>query len=225
MLMSTQILFIRHGETDWNRIKRIQGHTDIPLAATGVEQARRLAQRLVEEAVQGARLDAIYSSDLLRARQTAQPIATALGLPLQLREGLRERLYGAFEGYDREQIAERYPDEFEHWQSRDGGFAPPDGESMRAFYRRVMETVAPIVAAHPGGRVACVAHGGVLDCVYRFARDLTLEVPRDYALLNTSINVVDFEGGKGKVVSWADIAHLDAPSDDDTLRRIPEPGR
>jgi probable phosphoglycerate mutase len=223
--MSTQILFIRHGETDWNRIKRIQGHIDIPLATTGVEQAKRLAQRLAGEAAQGMRLDAIYSSDLQRAQQTAQPIATALGLPLQLRKGLRERLYGAFEGYDRDQIAERYPDEFEHWQTRDGGFAPPDGESMRAFYHRVMETVTPIVAAHPGARIACVAHGGVLDCVYRFARDLTLEVPRDYALLNTSVNVVDFAGGKGKVVSWADISHLDTPSDDDTLRRIPEPGR
>src|SRR3984957_448886 len=128
--MSTQILFIRHGETDWNRIKRIQGYIDIPLATTGVEQAKRLAQRLAGEAAQGMRLDAIYSSDLQRAQQTAQPIATALGLPLQLRKGLRERLYGAFEGYDRDQIAERYPDEFEYWQTRDGGFAPPDGESM-----------------------------------------------------------------------------------------------
>jgi 2,3-bisphosphoglycerate-dependent phosphoglycerate mutase len=223
--MSTQILFIRHGETDWNRIKRIQGYIDIPLATSGIEQAQRLAKRLIDEAAQGARLDAIYSSDLQRAQQTAQPFASVLGLPLQLREGLRERSYGAFEGYDREQIAERYPVEFEHWQSRDGGFAPPDGESMRAFYHRVMQTVQSIVAAHPGGRVACVAHGGVLDCVYRFARDLTLEVPRDYALLNTSINVVDFDGGKATVVSWADVAHLDAPSDDDSLRRISEPGR
>ena len=223
--MSTQILFIRHGETDWNRIRRIQGHLDIPLATTGVEQAQRLARRFADEAGQGGRLDAIYSSDLQRAQQTARPIAAALGLPLQLREGLRERQYGAFQGYDKEEIAERYPDEYEHWQTRDAGFAPPAGESMRAFYHRVMDAIAPLVAAHPGGRIACVAHGGVLDCVYRFARDLTLEVPRDYALLNTSVNVVDFDGGKARVVSWADVAHLDAPSEDDTLRRITEPGR
>jgi probable phosphoglycerate mutase len=223
--MSTQILFIRHGETDWNRIKRIQGHIDIPLATSGLEQAQRLADRLADEARQGAQLDAIYSSDLQRAQQTAQPLAHALGLPVHLREGLRERSYGAFQGYDRDEIAERYPDEYERWQTRDSGFAPPEGESMRAFYHRVMDAIGPIVAAHPGGRIACVAHGGVLDCVYRFARDLSLEVPRDYALLNTSVNVVDFEGAKGKVVSWADISHLDTPSDDDTLRRIPEPGR
>ena len=141
-------------------------------------------------------------------------------MPLQLREGLRERSYGAFEGYDRDEIAERYPDEYEHWQTRDAGFAPPAGESMRAFYHRVMDAITPIVTAHPGGRVACVAHGGVLDCVYRFARDLSLDVPRDYALLNTSVNVVEFDGGKAMVKSWADVSHLDAPSEDDTLRKI-----
>ena len=222
--MSTQILFIRHGETEWNRVKRIQGFIDIPLATSGLEQAERLAHRLADEAQQGARLDAIYSSDLQRAQQTAQPIAHVLGLPLQLREGLRERSYGAFQGYDRDEIAERYPDEYERWQSRDAGFAPPEGESMRTFYHRVMDAIVPIVAAHPGGRVACVAHGGVLDCVYRFARDLSLEVPRDYALLNTSVNVVDFEGGEATVKSWADVSHLDAPSEDDTLRKSVTPG-
>ena len=96
--MTTQILFIRHGETDWNRIKRIQGHIDIPLATTGLEQAQRLARRIASEAKEGARLDAIYSSDLQRAQQTAQPIADALGLQLQLREGLRERSYRRIPG-------------------------------------------------------------------------------------------------------------------------------
>ncbi|HXZ09027.1 MAG TPA: histidine phosphatase family protein, partial [Paraburkholderia sp.] len=98
--MTTQVIFIRHGETDWNRIKRIQGHIDIPLATSGVEQAQKLARRLQQEAKEGARLDAIYSSDLLRAQQTAQPVASSLGLPLQLREGLRERSYGSFQGHD-----------------------------------------------------------------------------------------------------------------------------
>src|SRR5580692_578071 len=125
--MTTQVLFIRHGETDWNRIKRIQGHIDIPLATTGLDQAQRLARRLAGEAGQGGRLDAIYSSDLQRAQQTAQPIADALGLSLNLREGLRERSYGAFQGYDRDEIAERYPDEYDHWQTRDASFAPPEG--------------------------------------------------------------------------------------------------
>ena len=123
---------------------------------------------------------------------------TALGLPLQLREGLRERSYGAFQGYDRDQIAERYPDEFEHWQTRDAGFAPPDGESMRAFYHRVMETVSQSSRRIPAGGLRASRTVACSIACYRFARDLTLEVPRDYALLNTSVNVVDFAAREGR---------------------------
>ncbi len=223
--MSTRILFIRHGETDWNRIKRIQGHVDIPLAATGIEQAQSLAERLAREAQDGARLDAIYSSDLQRAQQTAQPIADALALPIALSQGLRERSYGAFQGHDSDEIAARFPDEYAQWQTRDPGFAPPDGESLRAFYHRVLHALEPIVAAHPNGRIACVAHGGVLDCVYRFAHGLSLDAPRNYALLNTSINIVDFDSGNATVVSWADVAHLGGYSEDDGLKKAAESGR
>ena len=218
--MTTRVLFIRHGETDWNRIKRIQGHIDIPLSTSGIEQAHKLAERLAGEAKQGARLDAIYSSDLTRAQQTAQPIADVLGMSLQLREGLRERSYGAFQGHDSDEISVRFPDEYAHWQTRDPGFAPPDGESSRAFYHRVLHTIEPIVAAHPDGRIACVAHGGVLDCVYRFANNLPLDAPRSYALLNTSLNLVDFDIGVATVVSWADVRHLGGRSEDDGFRRV-----
>jgi probable phosphoglycerate mutase len=224
--MTTQILFIRHGETDWNRIKRIQGHIDIPLATTGIAQARRLAQRLADEAKQGARLDAIYSSDLQRAQQTAQPIGDALGQPLQLRENLRERSYGAFQGHDSDEIALRFPDEYAQWQTRDPGFAPPEGESQRVFYHRIVHAIEPLVAAHPGGRIACVTHGGVLDCVRRFATSMPLDAPRNYPLLNTSVNVLDYENGRATIVSWADVAHLDAGSaDDDGFRKGPESQR
>ncbi|MEI5999293.1 histidine phosphatase family protein [Paraburkholderia bengalensis] len=219
--MATQVLLIRHGETDWNRIKRIQGHIDIPLATSGVEQAQRLAERFAREAQAGARLDAIYSSDLLRAQQTARPFADALGLPLQLREGLRERNYGAFQGHDSDEIALRFPDEYAQWQTRNPGFSPPEGESQRVFYHRVLHAIEPIVAAHPNGRIALVAHGGVLDCVYRFANGLPLDAPRTYALLNTSVNAVDFDGGHATVVSWADVAHLDGHSADDSFKKTP----
>ncbi|RQS10513.1 histidine phosphatase family protein [Burkholderia sp. Bp9002] len=214
-MATTQILFIRHGETAWNRIKRIQGHIDIPLADTGLAQVQRLAARLAREARDGARIDAIYSSDLMRAQQTAQPAADALGLPLVLREGLRERAYGLFQGHDSTEIEARFPDAYAAWQTRDPGFEPEGGESQRAFYHRVLHALEPIVAAHPGGRIACVAHGGVLDCVYRFANGLELAAPRNYQLLNTSINVVDYAGGRAQVVQWADISHLSEASDDE----------
>ncbi|MGN6668051.1 MAG: histidine phosphatase family protein [Trinickia sp.] len=221
--MPTQVLFIRHGETSWNRVKRIQGHIDIPLAETGIRQAQRLAQRLMKEARDGARLDAIYSSDLQRAQQTAQPAAAALGIAPRLVEALRERSYGVFQGHDSEEIAQRYPDDYARWQTRDPGFAPAGGESVRAFYHRIVHAVAAIVANHPGGRIACVTHGGVLDCVYRHARGLTLDAPRDYALLNTSVNTVEFdEDGRATVLQWADVAHLDGASEDDGLARQPK---
>lgn len=219
-MATTQILFIRHGETEWNRIKRIQGHIDIPLAETGLAQAGQLAERLARDARAGVRIDAIYSSDLMRARQTAKPAADALGLPLTLSEGLRERAYGVFQGYDSAQIEARFPDAYARWQTRDPGFAPEGGESQRAFYHRVLHEVERIVAAHPGARIACVAHGGVLDCVYRFANDLPLDAPRHYALLNTSVNVVDYDGGRARVVRWADVDHLSAASDDDGYRKV-----
>lgn len=214
--MSTEVLFIRHGETDWNRIKRIQGHIDIPLAETGVAQARRLAQRVLREVRDGARLDAIYSSDLQRAQQTAAPAAEALGLTLRLDAGLRERAYGVFQGHDSAEIAARFPDEYAVWQTRDPGFAPPGGESSRMFYHRILHAVDTIVAAHPGGRIACVTHGGVLDCIYRRAHGLPLDAPRSYALLNTSVNRVEFaDDGCLQVLAWADVAHLDNAADDD----------
>ncbi|MBN3852714.1 histidine phosphatase family protein [Paraburkholderia sp. Ac-20340] len=221
--MTTQILFIRHGETDWNRIKRIQGHIDIPLATSGVDQAVLLGARFAREAQEGARLDAVWSSDLMRAQQTAQPVAQAFGLTVQLTEGLRERNYGAFQGHDSDQIAERFPDEYAHWQTRDPGFAPPEGESQRELYHRVLHALEPILAKHPEGRIACVAHGGVLDCIYRFANGIELEAPRAWPLLNTSVNVVDFErdsaGLKARVVAWGDVSHLPAKSDDDSIKR------
>ncbi|MGN7981527.1 histidine phosphatase family protein [Burkholderia sp. 22313] len=219
-MATTQILFIRHGETAWNRIKRIQGHIDIPLADTGLAQAQRLAVRLAREAREGQRLDAVYSSDLMRAQQTAQPFADALGLPLQLREGLRERSYGVFQGHDSTEIETLFPDAYAAWQTRDPGFAPDGGESQRELYHRVLHALEPIVAAHPGGRIACVAHGGVLDCVYRFANGLDLSAPRSYPLLNTSINVVDYVNDRARVVQWADVSHLDDASDDDGYRKV-----
>lgn len=227
--MTTQILFIRHGETDWNRDKRIQGHIDIPLAQTGVEQAERLGRRLAGEARDGERVDAIWSSDLMRAQQTAEPSAAALGLTIRPAKGLRERSYGLFQGLDSDGIAARFPDEYAHWQTRDPGFTPPEGESLRELYHRVLHALEPVIAEHRGGRVACVTHGGVLDCVYRFARGIALDARRDWPLLNASLNVVDFESDgyvtQANIVSWGDVSHLDGASRDDGFKRDPEPTR
>lgn len=216
--MSTQVILVRHGETLWNRVKRIQGHKDIALSELGVDQAARLAARLARDARHDWTAHAIYSSDLARAQQTARPVASALGLPLALDSALRERAYGSFEGLDVEAIGARYPAQYAHWQSRDPLFTPPGGESQQRFYERSTEALAELAARHVGQRIICVTHGGVLDCIYRFARHLPLGAQREHALLNASINVVEFAPHSARIIAWADTRHLDAPSDDDGFR-------
>jgi len=214
--MTTQIVLVRHGETDWNRVKRIQGHLDIGLSATGREQAQRLAVHLSERVHQGPgmRIDGIYSSDLARARETAQPLADALGKTVVPTPALRERMYGAFEGHDPEQIRARFPIEYAAWQTRDPQFAPAGGESQQAFYDRVTTALVGLAQRHVGQRIVAVAHGGVLDCAYRYANRMSLVAPRTHALLNASVNVLDFDVDGARVIRWADIEHLEASADD-----------
>ena len=127
---ATRILAIRHGQTAWNAAARIQGHTDIELDDTGQWQARRVAQALGDEDLQ-----AIYSSDLARARDTAAPLAALHGLPVGIDEGLRERGFGDFEGLSFEQIEARWPDQALAWRRRDPAFGPRGGEVLRDLHQ------------------------------------------------------------------------------------------
>jgi probable phosphoglycerate mutase len=198
-------LAIRHGETDWNTGQRIQGHTDIPLNARGLEQARRLALALADE-----RLDALYSSDLQRARQTAAPLARAHGLTVQLEPGLRERGFGDFEGQTYAQIETRWPDGAAAWRRRDLDFAPPGGgESLPDFEARCVAHVRRIALRHPGQSVALVAHGGVLDMLYRAASRAGLQAPRTWQLGNATINRLLWADEGLMLVGWDDARHLD----------------
>jgi probable phosphoglycerate mutase len=219
-MTSTQIILVRHGETEWNRVKRIQGHLDIDLSQGGRGQARALAARMADEARQGLRIDALYSSDLARARQTAEPLAHVLQQVVTLEPALRERQYGVFQGHDAEQIREQFPADYLAWQSRDPQFAPPGGESQAAFYARVVEVLDALVQRHRAQRIVCVAHGGVLDCAYRYARGIALTLPRTQALLNASLNVLEFDAHGARVVRWADVAHLQDSSDDGAHDRV-----
>jgi 2,3-bisphosphoglycerate-dependent phosphoglycerate mutase len=148
----TTLLLARHGETDWNRELRIQGSSDIALNELGREQASALAQELAD-----VPLDAIYSSDLSRARETAEAVAATHGLQVRLDPRLRERAFGSWEGLTREDIAE-LPDRSRH-----------DGESDDEVRERVLEAVQAIADAHPGEQVLVVAHGGALNALWHHA--------------------------------------------------------
>ena len=207
-MTATTLWLIRHGETAWNAIGRMQGHTDIPLNETGLEQAGMLARQLVEDH-KTEHFAALYVSDLGRARQTAQPTSHALALPVQLDPQLRERNYGIFEGLTRDEIAQQYPEGWVHIKARTPEYQIPDGESIAQFYARTLAVLGRLAAQHPGQQILVVAHGGILDCAYRAATDIGLMVPRGHALMNASINRVSFEDGNFKLLGWGDTSHLD----------------
>lgn len=203
MAEATRILAIRHGQTAWNADARIQGHRDIDLDATGLAQAEALAQALAGESI-----DALYSSDLRRAWQTAMPLARRAGLALRLDAGLRERGFGDFEGLSFADVSERWPAQAERWRRRDPSFGAPGGEVLSDFHDRAVEAVIRLARAHPGQQIAVVTHGGVLDLLYRAATRLPLEAPRAWPVANAAINRLLYADQGLSLVGWADVAHL-----------------
>lgn len=200
----TELILIRHGVTAWNRERRFQGQIDTPLSDIGLAQARITADRLA-----GRSVTALYSSDLRRALQTAEPISAALRLPVRIEPGIRERNYGAFEGRTFDEIQRDLPEAFERWRAREVDFVISEGaETLASFAQRVARAMVEVASRHPGESIALVTHGGVLDCAYRVATGLALDAPRKHAVLNASLNTVVWSGGRFDLAAWADIAHL-----------------
>lgn len=207
---ATRIIAIRHGETAWNVDTRIQGQLDIGLNETGHWQAQRLARAMADEC-----LDAVYSSDLARARETAQVLANGVGLEVRVDSDLRERGFGIFEGLTYAEIERRFPDEARRWRQRDASFGPAGGERLQGFYQRAVGAVAAIAARHRGQHIAVVTHGGVLDALYRAASRVALDAPRTWQVGNASINRLLASDEGFVLVGWADAFHLEDPALDE----------
>jgi len=158
---ATRILLARHGETDWNRIGRWQGHADPPLNETGRHQAAALAGRLTGDGVA-----AVYSSDLQRAGETARIVADRLRLPVVQDADLREIDVGSWSGLTRDEVRARYPDGFARWLDGEIGH---DGETREDLTDRVVSAVERIADAHPGETVLVVTHGGAIRALRRHA--------------------------------------------------------
>lgn len=198
-----ELVLVRHGETPWNRERRLQGHIDIGLNAAGHRQAGAVGRRLARE-----RVDALYTSDLKRARQTAEAIAESTGLPVQADERLRERSYGVFEGHCIDELARHFPAQHADWQARRVDAVIERGETLRVFHQRIAMALGGIARRHPDQRVVLAVHGGVLDCAYRLATDTPLDARRAWDLLNASINRIEFDGRRFVLRDWGDIGHL-----------------
>jgi probable phosphoglycerate mutase len=209
----TRILAIRHGETAWNVDTRLQGHLDIPLNDVGLRQAQHLAQALVQRDA----IDAIYASDLSRAHTTAQAIAQAMGHTVSTHVGLRERHFGVFQGRTFDEVEAELPDHAWHWRKRTPDWSPPEGgESLLALRERIVRTVDELAARHAGQQIVLVAHGGVLDILYRAATRLDLQAPRTWELTNTAVNRLLWTSQGLSLVGWGDTSHLDALGQDES---------
>jgi broad specificity phosphatase PhoE len=171
------LLLVRHGETDWNRDGRWQGHSDTHLNDVGREQAARLADEL-------GGVDVIYSSDLARARETAEILAGRLHLPVHLDARLRERSFGAWEGKTAREIESDFAAEHEQWLA--GGSGADDAEPFAEFAARVQSFLADVLDRHPGETVLIVAHGGSIRVIH--ARAQGLDYVRDHRLIPAVAN-------------------------------------
>ena len=201
--MSTELLFIRHGETDWNRQLRFQGQIDVPLNATGQAQAQRLSARLAAD-----RYDGFFTSDLTRARETAAPLAAAWRLQPVAVTALREQSFGVLEGLTVSEVQERHADLWQRWLEHRADFALPRGESLRQFHTRVITAVRELAADAPARRLAIVTHGGVLDMLWRSAKGLPLSGLRECDIPNAGLNRLRWVGDTLHIDRWADDDHL-----------------
>lgn len=209
-----RITAVRHGETAWNVDTRIQGQIDIGLNTRGQWQAQQLGAALAEHG-----LNHIYTSDLARAHHTALAIANHAGIAPQavaLHAGLRERAFGVFEGRTHAEIEAQWPQDALRWRQRVPDWAPQGGESPLQLRQRVAQTVAHIAARHPGEHIALVAHGGVLDMLYRLATGQEVNAVRTWELGNCAINRLLWTPEGLTLVGWADTAHLEAAARDET---------
>ena len=201
----TILIVVRHGETTWNREKRMQGTTDTQLSDIGRSQAQALGRRLAARPI-----SALYSSNLSRARDTAQAIAEHTGVTLVADPRLQERRFGIFEGLVAAEIVARYPEEHARFASRDPDYEVPGGESARSFTRRCLGCLAEIADRHRGSDVVVVTHGLVLDVLYRAANRLDHGAPRTVPLINASVNHFAYAGGAWRMELWGDVSHLAA---------------
>ena len=199
----TELILIRHGETDWNMDQRIQGHMDIALNRAGLAQAAAIGRRF-----DGDKIDVLVSSDLRRAMQTMAPIAEGRDLPVLPDQRLRERHLGILQGKTRDEAQRLTLAAYEVFRSRAPGAELEGGESLNAFAKRVLDALADLTETHRNKRIVAVTHGGVLDIAHRHATGTALEAPRTFTIHNASINTFRVDGSQLILVDWGDISHL-----------------
>jgi len=206
-MSTTKLCLIRHGETTWNAERRLQGHTDIPLNTKGIQQARQMAQ-----AIKNIKLsfDALYTSDLKRAADTANAIVELFGVEARVDSALRERHFGALQGLTIQEAPLLQPAIWQAHIARDLEHELAGGESIQQFALRVQTVLDKIQEQHSGQTILLVSHGGTLDMMYRIASKQLLRTERVASVPNASLNWITHQEGEGwSVEKWADTRHLE----------------
>jgi broad specificity phosphatase PhoE len=198
------LLLIRHGESTWNHQHRIQGHLDPPLSEKGRHQAALVARRL-----SGRRPEAIYSSDLKRAMETAAPIEQATGLKAQPLTELREVFLGEWEGLHTEELVERFPEAWAKWTIEPSWDLVPGGEGGDAFEARVGSAVDTMLERHPRGDAIVVTHGGVIQVALHRVMGRPSRGLFPFRISNASITIIEKREGRLVIAGVNDVGHLE----------------
>ena len=181
-MKETEIILIRHGETEWNSQQRMQGHSNSDLSSVGQAQIQALGQWM-----KNVPFDLIYSRDSLRAKQTAEAITQFSGHELKIDLRLREKNLGVFEGLTSEEAWERHPEVFRLFKTAGSKYVIDEGESTQQLQDRALEIVEEIRIKHPEERVLLVTHGGFIRVVMKHSLGLSLETPTRFLIRNTGV--------------------------------------
>ena len=202
-MKETEIILIRHGETEWNSQQRMQGHSNSDLSSVGQAQIQALGQWM-----KNVPFDLIYSSDSLRAKQTAEAITQFSGHELQFDQRLREKNFGVFEGLTSEEARERHPEVFRLFKTAGSKYVIDEGESTQQLQDRALEIVNEIRIKHPEERVLLVTHGGFIRVVMKHSLGLSLETPTRFLIRNTGVFRLVWED-KWLVSQMGGVSHLE----------------
>ena len=204
---TTRFCLVRHGETDWNLARRLQGHTDIALNGRGRIQAVQLAQALKKSNLQ---FDVLYTSDLQRAADTANAIVERFNVPAITNSQLRERHLGALQGLTIDEAPRAEPKLWQAHIARELDHDMSGGESSRRFSERIRNALEVLRQLHLGKTILLVSHGGALDMMYRIATNQALDAERIAVVPNASLNWISHDGQFWRLDRWADTSHLDS---------------
>lgn len=200
----TKVIFIRHGQTEWNVTGRYQGQSDVKLTEEGRAQAAKLAENFPVD-----QIDAIYASDLCRAMVTAETIAERFGLEVQAEPAFRELSFGDWEGLTYQQIVAKWEDAMANFMQHPDILEIPGGESFPAVQQRAMARLRELIAKHEGQTIVVVAHGAVLRTMLTAALHMPLQYLWSIRQFNTAVNIVRYDEGANPTVELLNsTAHL-----------------